>query len=182
MIIAVSACLLGEPCRYDGSSRPNDSVQALCEQNEIVPICPECIGGLLTPRLPNEIVCGAKPSGNGTSGEKGAGSPNGGMAADDTSSGSGSLAKNEIRVVDSAGIDNTAAFMAGALAALEQAQRTGCCAAVLKSKSPSCGSGLIYDGTFTGTLTDGWGVAARLLRDAGITVVDENHLKDLPSD
>ena len=84
-------------------------------------------------------------------------------------------------MIDSAGVDNTAAFAAGAQAALERARRAGCAAAVLKSKSPSCGSGRIYDGTFTGMLTDGWGVAAALFRDAGIPVVDEDHLKDLPN-
>lgn len=146
MIIAVSACLLGTPCRYDGAARPNAAVQALRERHEIVPVCPESMGGLPIPRLPNEIVAGA----------------------------------DGLRAVDSAGVDNTAAFVAGAQAALERARRAGCAAAVLKSKSPSCGSGRIYDGTFTGTLADGWGVAAALFRDAGIPVVDEDHLEDLP--
>lgn len=146
MIIAVSACLLGTPCRYDGAARPNAAVQALRERHQIVPVCPESMGGLPIPRLPNEIAVGA----DGT------------------------------RVIDSAGVDNTAAFVAGAQAALERARWAGCAAAVLKSKSPSCGSGRIYDGTFTGALTDGWGVAATLFRDAGIPVVDEDHLEDLP--
>ena len=146
MIIAVSACLLGTPCRYDGAARPNAAVQELRKRHEIVPVCPESMGGLPIPRLPNEIAVGA----DGT------------------------------RVIDSAGVDNTAAFVAGAQAALERARLAGCAAAVLKSKSPSCGSGRIYDGTFTGMLTDGWGVAAALFRDAGIPVVDEDHLEDLP--
>ena len=141
MIIAVSACLLGTPCRYDGAARPNAAVQELRKRHEIVPVCPESMGGLPIPRLPNEIAVGA----DGT------------------------------RVIDSAGVDNTAAFVAGAQAALERARRAGCAAAVLKSKSPSCGSVRIYDGTFTGMLTDGWGVAAALFRDAGIPVVDEDH-------
>lgn len=143
MIIAVSACLLGTPCRYDGAARPNAAVQALRKRHEIVPVCPESMGGLPIPRLPNEIAAGV----------------------------------DGLRVVDSAGVDNTAAFVAGAQAALERARQAGCTAAVLKSKSPSCGSGRVYDGTFTGTLTDGWGVAAALFRDAGIRVIDETELE-----
>lgn len=59
MIIAVSACLLGTPCRYDGAARPNAAVQALRERHQIVPVCPESMGGLPIPRLPNEIAVGA---------------------------------------------------------------------------------------------------------------------------
>lgn len=143
MIIAVSACLLGEPCRYDGAAKPNAAVQALRELHTVVPVCPESMGGLPIPRLPNEIAAGA----------------------------------DGLRVVDSEGTDNTGAFVAGARKALERAQQAGCTVAVLKSKSPSCGSGRIYDGTFTGTLTDGWGVAAALFRDAGIRVIDETGLE-----
>ena len=143
MIIAVSACLLGEPCRYDGAAKPNTAVQALRERHTIVPVCPESMGGLPIPRLPNEIAAGA----------------------------------DGLRVVDSQGADNTETFVAGARKALGRAQQAGCTVAVLKSKSPSCGSGRIYDGTFTGTLTDGWGVAAALFRDAGIRVIDETELE-----
>ena len=57
MNIAVSACLLGTPCRYDGGSKPCDAVLALGERHTLVPICPEVMGGLPTPRLPSEIVC-----------------------------------------------------------------------------------------------------------------------------
>ena len=53
--ILVSACLLGTPCRYDGKSKPNDEVIALGEKYELIPVCPECLGGLSTPRLPAEI-------------------------------------------------------------------------------------------------------------------------------
>ena len=53
--LLVSACLLGTPCRYDGKSKPNDNVIALGEKYELIPVCPECLGGLSTPRLPAEI-------------------------------------------------------------------------------------------------------------------------------
>lgn len=56
--IIVSACLLGTPCRYDGKSKPSEAVIALGEKYELVPVCPECLGGLPTPRLPCEIKDG----------------------------------------------------------------------------------------------------------------------------
>ena len=78
------------------------------------------------------------------------------------------------RVVTADGRDVTAAYRRGAEEVLRLAERHGCKAAILKERSPSCGSGRIYDGTFTGTLTDGWGVTAELLRDHGICVIGES--------
>ena len=78
------------------------------------------------------------------------------------------------RVVTADGRDVTAAYRRGAEEVLRLAKLYGCKAAVLKERSPSCGSGRIYDGTFTGTLTDGWGVTAELLRDHGICVIGES--------
>ena len=145
MKIAVSACLLGEPCRYDGASKPCDAMIALRGAHEIVPVCPECAGGLPTPRVPNEVL----------------------RHGDD------------LRVFAADGADNTEAFLAGARRELARAQEAGCALAVLKSKSPSCGSGRIYDGTFSGTLADGWGIAAALFRDAGIRVIDETQIEHI---
>ncbi len=78
------------------------------------------------------------------------------------------------RVVTADGCDVTAAYRRGAEEVLRLAERYGCKAAILKERSPACGSGRIYDGTFTGTLTDGWGVTAELLRDHGICVIGES--------
>ena len=78
------------------------------------------------------------------------------------------------RVVTADGRDVTAAYRRGAEEVLRLAERYGCKAAILKERSPSCGSSRIYDGTFTGTLTDGWGVTAELLRDHGICVIGES--------
>ena len=72
-----------------------------------------------------------------------------------------------------------AAYRRGAEAVLELARLTGAEAAVLKERSPSCGSGAVYDGTFSGTLTAGWGVAAGLLREQGIRVLGESRLEEL---
>lgn len=145
MDIAVSACLLGAACRFDGEARPCEAAKRLRDAHNVVPVCPESMAGLPIPRLPNELV--------------------------EESDG--------FRVVGADGADNTDAFLEGAHRALERAQKSGCTLAVLKSKSPSCGSGRIYDGTFTGTLVDGWGVAARMLADAGIPVIDESALEQL---
>ena len=139
MRIAVSACLLGKPCRYDGASKPCEAVMALAEEHELVPVCPECAGGLRIPRAPSEIV---------------AGSP-------------------VLRVVDSEGRDRTEAYLLGAQRTLERVRREGCDLAVLKSKSPSCGTGLVHDGSFSGALVPGYGVAAKALIEAGVPVIDE---------
>lgn len=58
MVIAVSACLLGENCKYNGGNNYSEKVRAFCEGHEVIPICPEVMGGLPTPRVPVEIVNG----------------------------------------------------------------------------------------------------------------------------
>lgn len=142
MDILVSACLLGTLCRYDGASRPCGELARLeVLGHRLIPVCPEVMGGLPTPRPPAEI-CGQ-------------------------------------RVVTREGADVTAAYRRGAEAVLELARLTGAEAAVLKERSPSCGSGAVYDGTFSGTLTAGWGVAAGLLREQGIRVLGESRLEEL---
>ena len=140
MKILVSACLLGEPCRYDGASRLDRQVLELHKAGHtLIPVCPEVLGGLDTPRAPAEL----QPDG---------------------------------RVVNEEGEDVTAAYQAGAQAVLRIAKEQGCTLAVLKARSPSCGCGEVYDGTFTHTLKGGWGVTARLLLEAGVTVMDEENL------
>jgi uncharacterized protein YbbK (DUF523 family) len=80
------------------------------------------------------------------------------------------------RVVNVDGVDVTAAYERGARAAVELALATGARGAVLKARSPSCGRGEIYDGTFSRTLREGDGVTAAALRAAGVEVVSENEL------
>lgn len=139
MKILVSACLLGAACRYDGASKEYPLIDELCRLHEVVPVCPEQLGGLPTPRDPAE--------------------------------------RQGECVVTRAGADVTAQYVRGAQQALLLARRLGCEVAVLKEKSPSCGSGRIYDGTFSGTLTDGYGVTAQLLRREGIRVLGESELE-----
>lgn len=177
MRVAVSACLLGEPCRYDGASKPCAAVRDLALEPgvELVPVCPEVMGGLPTPRAASELVWEGL-GGQARAAETGASgwdAGDAGIAAGDKSS-YRAVSEGLARVVSRDGHDNSMAFLAGARAALEACREQGCTVAVLKAKSPSCGSGLVYDGTFSGTLVDGWGVAASLLRENGIDVVDEN--------
>ncbi len=134
--LLISACLLGVPCRYDGKGKPAASIERLREKYELIPVCPEQLGGLPTPRNPSERIGG--------------------------------------RVVMEDGTDVTAQYQKGARAALELCLREGCVAAVLKERSPSCGSGEIYDGTFTRSLVAGDGVTAELLKKNGIKVYGES--------
>ena len=83
------------------------------------------------------------------------------------------------QVVTRDGRDVTEAYRRGAEATAQLARLTGAQAAVLKERSPSCGSGAVYDGTFSGVLTEGWGVAAGLLREQGIRVLGESRLEEL---
>ena len=81
------------------------------------------------------------------------------------------------RVLTGAGDDVTDAYRKGAAEALRVCRLTGCQAAVLKARSPSCGAGSIYDGSFSGPLVPGDGVSAALLKEAGDQLVDEDGLE-----
>ncbi|HYF91293.1 MAG TPA: DUF523 domain-containing protein [Symbiobacteriaceae bacterium] len=149
-MILVSACLAGCNCRYDGKNKTVAAVERLLREGQAIPVCPEQMGGLSTPRLPSEIV--------GGSGE-------------DVLSGTA-------RVVDSAGHDVTAQFIRGAAEVLELALAVGADTVVLKERSPSCGSTAIYDGTFTGAAIPGMGVTAAMLQTHGIRVSSEESFSE----
>jgi len=149
--VLVSACLLGQPVRYDGrSSGHPDLLQLWQQQGRVVPLCPEVAGGLPTPRPPAEI-----PGGQG-----------------------GAVLDGEARVVTVQGEDVSAEFLAGARLALELVRRHGIRVAVLKSGSPSCGNRQVYDGTFSGSKVDGEGVTSALLRREGVQVFSELELEE----
>ena len=141
MKLLVSACLLGVRCRYDGASKRHPDILALAERHTLVPICPEQLGGLATPRPPAE--------------------------------------RREDAVATQSGLDVTDQYRRGAEEALRLCELFGCQAAVLKERSPSCGRGQVYDGTFSGTLTAGDGVTAELLTAHGIPVYGESQIKEL---
>ena len=142
--LLVSACLLGENCKYNGGNNHNESVVKLGEKFDLVPICPECFGGLPIPRVPNEIING--------------------------------------RAVSKNGQDFTAEYKDGAEKCLYIANESNCNTAVLKERSPSCGFGKIYDGTFTGTLVKGNGFTADLLYNNGIRIYGESEIDKLLKD
>ena len=143
--ILVSACLLGVNCRYDGKNGRRDEVLELLKEYELIPVCPEQMGGLGTPREPAECR------------------RDGG----------------QVRVMNRKGCDVTEYFEQGGEEALKIAKLYGCRYAILKERSPSCGSGVIYDGTFSGVKTAGDGVTARLLKKHGIKVAGESGISSL---
>jgi uncharacterized protein YbbK (DUF523 family) len=140
----VSACLAGVHCRYDGQARGREEIIALLKAGEARAFCPEALGGLKIPREPSEII--------------------GGDGYD--------VLDGKAKVFSRDGRDVTAEFIRGAEAVLELCRKLGAEEALLKSKSPSCGSGKICDGTFTGTLRPGDGVTAALLKRNHIKVVE----------
>ena len=144
-MIGVSACLCGDNCKYSGGNNLSEEIYKLYKEGKAVKICPECAGGLPVPREPAELKnCTGK----------------------DVLSGKG-------KVVSKDGKDVTAEFVKGAYSSLKILKENGIKTVILKAKSPSCGFGKIYNGEFTGTLTDGNGVAAQLFYDNGIEVLQK---------
>jgi uncharacterized protein YbbK (DUF523 family) len=148
--VLVSACLLGIECNYQGKAsgawvKGLKSFFNKARQAGLVllPVCPEQLGGLPTPRIPSELQPGPEN------------------------------AAKLVCVLAKDGKDVSANFIKGARQALKIAQLYGCNSAVLKSKSPSCGSERVYDGTFSGRLVAGKGITAALLARHGMLIVDE---------
>ena len=139
--LLISACLLGVNCKYSGGNNSHPLAERLKERFELVPICPEQLGGLPTPRAPSERM-----------GD---------------------------RVVTRDGGDVTEQFRLGAARALEIARKNGVTRALLKERSPSCGYGAIYDGTFTSTVVPESGVTAELLEGSGVQIIGESAIETL---
>ena len=150
--LLISACLLGVACNHEGRGSPRAVVDELAERYRLVPVCPEVLGGLPTPRAAAELTGGEGAdvlAGPGPDGSGGAG------------------------VVNINGDDVTAAYRRGAEAAVSVALAVGARRAVLKARSPSCGSSAVYDGTFSRRLVPGRGVTAAALAAAGLEVGSE---------
>ena len=133
-----SACLIGVKCRYDGKSKPSKNVCELAKKEVLIPVCPEQLGGLPTPREPTE--------------------------------------QTRNRILTKTGKDVTKNFDRGAKQVLSLAKLFGIREAILKQRSPSCGCGQIYDGTFSGKIINGDGVTAALLKRNKIKVSSEEDL------
>lgn len=140
MNILVSACLMGVGCRWDGGTNgPHPDLEELMKTHNLIPVCPEIMGGLPTPRHP------AERRGN--------------------------------KVATRAYTDVTEQYERGAQEVLQLCHLYRCKYAILKERSPSCGSGRIYDGTFKGRLVPGYGVTAELLDSYGVIVLGESDVK-----
>ena len=148
-MILVSACLLGQLVRYKGDSCPQEILLTPEVRAHLVPVCPECAGGLPTPRPPAEIQ----------------GADGGAGVWNDTA-----------RVINSVGQDVSDEYKKGALIALAYTKTHNITATILKERSPSCGTHFIYDGSFHGQKLAGQGVAAAALAEAGIPLYSEEEL------
>ncbi len=145
-MIAISACLAGVKCRYNGTAALSSGIQECLKNISVLEFCPELLGGLTIPRKPAEIS-----GGDGVT-----------------------VLQRRARVLDSEGVDLTHSFLRGAEAAMHQLMAHKIRAVVLKDKSPSCGVGCIYDGTFSKRLTQGCGVTTAVLLTYQIVVFNEN--------
>lgn len=137
MYYAVSACLAGFRCRYDGKYQGNPLIESLFSKGYVLPVCPEVLGGMTIPRIPCEQY------GN--------------------------------KLVNKNGQDCTNHFLLGAAIAAVLVKQAGCQAAILKSRSPSCGVDYIYDGSFTKKLIQGDGIFATLLRQNSMPLYTEEN-------
>jgi uncharacterized protein YbbK (DUF523 family) len=147
----ISACLVGLCTNYLGEGHPVDLFVAMLRRGELVPACPEQLGGLPTPRPPAEIQPGCD-----------------GFA----------VLEGKGRVLRQNGEDVTAAFIRGAQEMLKLAQACRAELVILKERSPSCGVRIIHDGAFCGRSIAGIGVTTALLKRHGIEVVsDEQYLE-----
>ena len=131
--ILVSACLLGVNCKYNGGNNASEEVDEFLKDYEIIPICPEIMGGLTTPRVAAE--------------QKGD------------------------KVITKEGKDVTEQYKKGAEECLFLAKKYDVKKSLLKLKSPSCGVGQIYDGTFSHTLINKNGITAQLFLENGIEII-----------
>ena len=148
--ILVSSCLIGKKCSYDGGSRTNESVKDLCSRYPCIDICPEMESGLGCPRESHEILGGT----------------------------GGDVLDGRAHVLSISGNDHTRDFLKGAEAALHAARENEIELAIMKARSPSCGTHKIYSGKFDRTLKDGSGVTATLLKRNNIKVFNEEEAEE----
>jgi len=144
----VSACLVGVNCRHDGKNSLDSKVFKMFKKGDLIPLCPEQLGGLPTPREIQEIA--------------------GGTGKD--------VLNGKAKVLTNSGSDVTENFIRGAEEMLMIAKSLGIKEAILKSKSPACGCGKIYDGTFSGKLKEGDGVTAAILKGNSVKVTTEKDI------
>ncbi|TGE39013.1 DUF523 domain-containing protein [Desulfosporosinus fructosivorans] len=149
-MIIVSACLLGLNTKYDGTTNAQALIQKYSSSGKFIPVCPEQLGGLPTPRSPMEIV-------NGT--------------GKDVLLGRCAVQGEQGEVV-------TSKFVLGAKEVFKIVEMVKVTAAILKERSPSCGVNHIYDGSFSHHLRAGQGVTAAILKEHNVPVYSEVELSE----
>lgn len=149
-MIGISACLGGVSCRYDGREQTIPALKKLVTEGQAIVICPEVAGGLPIPREPAEIV--------------------GGDGFD--------VWDHQAKVMAISGKDVTEAYKKGAINAYQVLKEKQISTLILKANSPSCGSSTIYDGSFTGSLKEGIGVATAYFLQQKISVCSEEEWMD----
>lgn len=149
-MIIVSACLLGLNTKYDGKTNAHVLVHKYSSTGKFIPVCPEQLGGLPTPRAPMEIVAGT---------------------------GQDVLAGRCV-VQGERGDVVTSKFVLGAKEVLKIVDMVTVTAAILKERSPSCGVNYIYDGSFSHQIKSGQGVTAAILKEHNIPVYSEEDLTE----
>ena len=145
----VSACLAGINCTFRGKNNLNDKIKTLADNGMAIALCPEVSALLGIPRENIELSGG---DGN-------------------------DLLDGKAKAISSDGRDLTKDIIAGAYKVLEEVRRYGIREAIMKSNSPTCGAGQIYDGTFSNTLKKGDGVLAALLKRNGIKIITEKEAR-----
>lgn len=143
-MLIISACLCGIDCTYNGKNNRNPIFEELLRSGQALPVCPEQLGGLETPRTAAEIIGGAGQE----------------------------VLAGQARVMTRQGTEVSAKYIRGAEQTLKIAQTVDPELVVFKSRSPACGVGAIYDGNFSSRLKEGDGVAAALLKRHGFKIVD----------
>ena len=133
-----SACLLGVDCKYDGQNNRNKKILDLAKKEILIPVCPEQLGGMTTPRESAE--------------------------------------KQGKKVMTKSGKNVSKSFIKGAKEVLKLAKLFSIKQAILKQRSPSCGCGQIYDGTFSKRFIKGDGITTILLKKNKIKVITEEDL------
>ncbi len=149
-MILVSMCLVGIDCNYKGQSKPNKRVIELIRRGKAIPVCPEQLGGLPTPRSGARIL-----SGNGED-----------------------VLNGKTKVITDAGEDVTENYLKGAEYTLKLCREYGITSVILKQGSPSCGKGKTQGGKTERFLTEGNGVTVALLKRNGISVYSEEDLEN----
>lgn len=149
-MIIVSACLLGLNTKYDGTTNAHALIQKYSSSGKFIPVCPEQLGGLPTPRVPVEIIAGS---------------------GQDVLAGLCTIQGEQGEVV-------TREFILGAIEVVKIVEMVRISAAILKERSPSCGVNHIYDGSFTHRIKSGQGVTAAMLKEHNIPVCSEEDLTE----